>query len=195
MATSEKSRTRDVGIALREIAELVVVPEFDPLGGQFETRSGVERILDHLRSVDGANKVDALRASIALERQPSPDELARVRTALAGLCAQRDRELAEQTVTVRRDGTRALGKGLIFMLICMLISALAREASFLHEIVSSLISEGFVIAGWVALWHPTELLLYEWWPISRDRQLYRLVSQMEIAIAAPTAKPVVNPAA
>lgn len=195
MAASGNSGSRDVTIALRDISELVVAPDFDPLAGQFETRSGVERILDHLRSLGGNGRIGALRAHVVVDRPPAPEEVARVRAAVSGLCAQRDKELAEQTATVRKDGTRALGKGVLFMLVCMLISALAREASSLHEILSSLISEGFVIAGWVALWHPTELLLYEWWPISRDRRLYELISKMDIKVEAAAANAVASQAA
>lgn len=35
--------------------------------------------------------------------------------------------------------------------------------------------EGLVIIGWVAMWRPLELLLYDWWPqVHQRRQLRRL---------------------
>ncbi len=30
--------------------------------------------------------------------------------------------------------------------------------------------EGFLIIGWVALWRPVEILLYDWWPIVESRR-------------------------
>ena len=33
--------------------------------------------------------------------------------------------------------------------------------------------EGFLIIGWVALWRPVEILLYEWWPITTERRKIR----------------------
>lgn len=30
--------------------------------------------------------------------------------------------------------------------------------------------EGFLIIGWVALWRPVEILLYDWWPITEERK-------------------------
>ena len=36
--------------------------------------------------------------------------------------------------------------------------------------------ESFLILGWVANWRPLEILLYDWWPIARRRDLYRRLS-------------------
>ena len=34
---------------------------------------------------------------------------------------------------------------------------------------SQFLQEGAAIAGWVAMWRPMEMLLYDWWPIRRLR--------------------------
>jgi hypothetical protein len=39
-----------------------------------------------------------------------------------------------------------------------------------------------IIFGWVANWRPTEIFLYEWWPIVRRRNLYRRLSQARIEL-------------
>ena len=33
------------------------------------------------------------------------------------------------------------------------------------------LEEGFVIAGWVVMWRPVEVLLYDWIPFRHERQL------------------------
>jgi hypothetical protein len=30
------------------------------------------------------------------------------------------------------------------------------------------IGEGLIIGGWVAMWRPIEILLYDWWPLRRE---------------------------
>jgi len=30
------------------------------------------------------------------------------------------------------------------------------------------LGEGLVIGGWVAMWRPIEILLYDWWPLRRE---------------------------
>jgi len=42
--------------------------------------------------------------------------------------------------------------------------------------------EGLVILGWVALWRPMEIFLYEWWPIQRERNLYRHLATAEVIV-------------
>lgn len=33
-----------------------------------------------------------------------------------------------------------------------------------------ILREGLVITGWVAIWRPLEALLYDWWPLVRERK-------------------------
>ena len=33
-----------------------------------------------------------------------------------------------------------------------------------------------MIAGWVALWYPLDVLLYQRWPLARERRLYENLS-------------------
>lgn len=130
-------------------------------------------------------RLAAIEAKLVLDEQPSPEERRKVDDALKALWRYQDERLGEQIVTIRRDGLRALAKGCVFLLICMAISAVASNSTILPDIVQSLVSEGFIIAGWVALWLPMELLLYEWWPVSRDRKLYRMIAEMKYSIEAP----------
>jgi hypothetical protein len=40
-----------------------------------------------------------------------------------------------------------------------------------------MIEESFLILGWVANWRPLEIFLYDWWPITRRRDLYQRLSK------------------
>ncbi len=53
----------------------------------------------------------------------------------------------------------------------------------------SLIHESFVIGGWVALWRPLEIFLYDWWPIRAEARLHDRLSAMDVQLrsAAPDA--------
>ncbi|TCT03302.1 hypothetical protein [Aquabacter spiritensis] len=44
------------------------------------------------------------------------------------------------------------------------------------------VEESLIILGWVANWRPIEIFLYDWWPIVRQRRLYRRLAAAEIAI-------------
>lgn len=52
---------------------------------------------------------------------------------------------------------------------------------------ADLLREGVLIGGWVAMWRPLEIFLYDWWPIRRDAQLYDRLAEMPVHIAAGSA--------
>jgi len=39
-----------------------------------------------------------------------------------------------------------------------------------------------VIGGWVAMWRPIEIFLYDWWPIRDERKLFERLSAAPIEI-------------
>ena len=56
--------------------------------------------------------------------------------------------------------------------------------------LGGIIREGFLIGGWVAMWRPLEVFLYDWWPIRSEGRLLQRLSMMPVRIeykeTAPT---------
>lgn len=48
--------------------------------------------------------------------------------------------------------------------------------------LSGVIREGFLIGGWVAMWRPLEVFLYDWWPIRAEGRLLQRLSTMPVRI-------------
>lgn len=42
--------------------------------------------------------------------------------------------------------------------------------------------EGLIIVGWVAMWRPLEVFLYNWWPIRAEARLFERLSAMPVRI-------------
>ena len=49
--------------------------------------------------------------------------------------------------------------------------------------------EGLVILGWVALWRPMEIFLYDWWPLLKERNLYRDLDTATVLVKAVDDRP------
>jgi hypothetical protein len=47
---------------------------------------------------------------------------------------------------------------------------------------AEVIREGFLIGGWVAMWRPLEVFLYDWWPIRAEGRLLQRLSTMPVRI-------------
>jgi hypothetical protein len=45
-----------------------------------------------------------------------------------------------------------------------------------------LVKESLIIAGWVALWRPLEIFLYDWWPIRAEARLLDRLSEMSVRV-------------
>lgn len=65
-------------------------------------------------------------------------------------------------------GRLALLIGLLFLAACLGLAGLVRELGLGWP--GEVLQEGLVIIGWVALWRPAEIFLYEWWPLHRHRR-------------------------
>jgi len=52
--------------------------------------------------------------------------------------------------------------------------------------VSALVRESMIIGGWVAMWRPLEIFLYDWWPIRAERRLYDRLRVMPTRVTFPT---------
>ena len=79
-----------------------------------------------------------------------------------------------------RDGRHSLMIGGVFLAACLIASqSLFGQASgaFL-----SVARESLTIAGWVAMWRPMEIFLYEWWPLLRRWRVYGKMSRMTVEI-------------
>jgi hypothetical protein len=96
----------------------------------------------------------------------------RHRTQMSG---QRQRELL-------RVGRISLVIGAIFLATCLIIGDWMTEA-FPDSRAAQILRESLTIGGWVAMWRPMEIFLYDWWPILRERRMNDRLSRMPVRIS------------
>jgi len=173
--------THEFTLNLDDIRELFVAPEIDPFAGRSDAGSGMDRMLLQLR----ARPRGPVRARIVLPpAQLVPDLESRCREALQHYCDARIAQLTDQSLSLRREGYATLARGSLFLAACVLGARIAEEPFYMPAILARFLNEGFVIAGWVALWYPLDALLYLRWPVNRDRRLYEVLKKMEMSFVA-----------
>ena len=79
-----------------------------------------------------------------------------------------------------KKGRTSLIIGLLFLGACLLTSELLRRQE--PRSLSIIARESLIIAGWVAMWRPMEIFLYEWWPLLRRGRLYQKLSRMHVEV-------------
>jgi len=94
--------------------------------------------------------------------------------------AYREAEEGRRLRLLFRDGRIALVTGLGFLFCCVLLRELAFSLG--HDAISDIVGEGMLIIGWVAMWRPLEIFLYEWVPIRRRRRILGKLSKMPVVV-------------
>jgi hypothetical protein len=80
-----------------------------------------------------------------------------------------------------RVGRISLVIGLAFLTAALMLSQIAAE-SLGSRPYGFLVSEGLLIGGWVAMWRPIEIFLYDWWPPRADARLFERLAAMPVRI-------------
>lgn len=173
-------RLLEIELEINSCRQLFEAPGLDPLKGVVDDRSGMEQILDELRAKPAAREI---RVTCAVaDEQYSENMAADYRAALSGYCSARVRQLTRDQVAIRHQGIRALQIGLVFWGICLLLSILFFGMEDLFPFSSHFLGEGFLIVGWVALWYPAEMLLFERWEIARERKYYERLRNVTLQV-------------
>jgi hypothetical protein len=94
----------------------------------------------------------------------------------------------ERAVVTRRRLRDLFRRGRISLLIGLAaLSILTVLGNFVVKAmpghVADLLRESLSIGGWVAMWRPIEVFLYDWWPIRAEARLYDRLGVMPVRIA------------
>ena len=78
------------------------------------------------------------------------------------------------------EGGWSLLIGLSFLLLCLTGSRAIGEAE--SGTFGSLLRESLGIGGWVAMWRPLQIYLYDWWPLFRRGRIREKLSRMQVHV-------------
>ena len=84
-----------------------------------------------------------------------------------------------------KQGRISLFIGGLFLATCLFASDLLGQRE--HGTLLTLVRESLTIAGWVAMWRPMQIFLYEWWPLRGIGQIYRRLSHSPIELQKSSA--------
>jgi hypothetical protein len=120
-----------------------------------------------------------------------PNEAAALRDAIHEYFGQRVVASRRQLRELFRRGRISLVIALAFLTASIAVGDVIARYLGVGRL-GEVIREGFLIGGWVAMWRPLEVFLYDWWPIRAEGRLLQRLSTMPIRIeyreaAAPDA--------
>jgi len=126
---------------------------------------------------------------VDLDRQAGlPDEAAVLRDAIHEFFRQRAETYRRRLRELFRRGRTSLLIGLT-----VLATAIAL-GDFLANLlktsrIGEIVRESLTIGGWVSMWRPLEVFLYDWWPIRNEARLSDRLAAMPVRIRYMNATP------
>ncbi len=89
----------------------------------------------------------------------------------------------QRGLTLRHTLRRGLGSllaGVLFLALCLSLRQLVATSGWGAS--TAILGEGLLIVGWIALWRPVEIFLYEWWPILEDQRRFAWIARQAIEV-------------
>ncbi len=117
-----------------------------------------------------------IKLRIYLDQWPSEDPKSLITTAVHNHFAYRAKITNLEFKRLLKQGRTSLFIGLLFLTVCLLLSRalLGRETGTW----AAIIRESLTIAGWVAMWRPMQIYLYDWWPLLRLGKVFQGLSHV-----------------
>jgi hypothetical protein len=124
---------------------------------------------------------DPVRLHIYLEHLPPeehPKEL--IKAAVHNYFAHRAEIADLEFKRLLAQGRVSLVIGLVFLSVCLVLSKAVLGSQ--NAAWAVVVREGLTIVGWVAMWRPMQIYLYDWWPLRRRERIFEKLSHMPVEI-------------
>jgi hypothetical protein len=178
-ATPVAPEAGPIRVVVRDLGKMLNPIDPSPLRDRDLDTHAEQFILTWARDLPG-------RSELSLVVQLAGDPARRVEAeavveAVHAHFARKSATARRELRTLLRRGRTSLVIGIAFLSLCVTAANLAVRTWGAGG-VSGIVHEGLTVAGWVSMWRPMEVFLYEWWPIVGDRQLYDRLSHMPVRV-------------
>jgi hypothetical protein len=127
---------------------------------------------------------EAICLRIHLDAPIAESEIAVINEAIHHYFAYRTQLNRLEFSRLMRQGRVSLMIGLAFLAGCLGLSNFLLAG--INSPAPQFLRESVTILGWVAMWRPIEIYLYDWWPIQKRGNIYLKLSRMTIEIVPTT---------
>ncbi len=121
------------------------------------------------------------RIIVHIERMPQEDPAAVVAEAIHNYFEYKSVLSKRSLRVLLLEGRTSLLIGVAFLALCLLGADIL--SGFPNNTFLRVLKESMVIGGWVAMWRPMQIFLYEWWPLIRRGRIYRNLGRATVHVA------------
>jgi len=167
-----------IELSLRDVEQLFNTMDPSPFHEKDLDDDAAEFILSWAQEFHRHERVDLI---IHLEKSFDGHNVQRlVENAVHNYFAYRARLNELEFKRLMKQARMSLLVGLSFLGACFaMIGLLVRQSASQWQ---GFLNEGLTIAGWVAMWRPLQIYLYDWWPLRRRGQIFEKLSRMPVEV-------------
>ena len=122
------------------------------------------------------------RIIVHIERAPKEDPKPLVTEAIHNYFEYKSGLMQRQLRLLLLEGRTSLLIGLAFLALCLIGADVL--SGFVNNTYLRILKESLTIGGWVAMWRPMQIFLYEWWPLARRRRIYHNLARASVHVSA-----------
>ena len=173
--------TSTIRLSLRELAQLFNSLDSSPFVDRDLATDAEEFIMSSARELPSRHELELV---IVLTELTHVGNFTGVEEAVRHYFSTRAAIKRMEFRQLMRRGRLSLGVGLLFLALCLMLAELADKIGASAAV--TIVKEGLTIVGWVAMWRPLEICLYDWWPLHEER--LRLDRMARIRVRIVTAR-------
>jgi hypothetical protein len=155
--------------------------DVSPFDSDYDCIPGIERVIEEVAQMPDLGRRGA---TIVLRlASPGPDG-ATLRAAIGRYCRAHAADSLRLSAGKTREGIQTLVMSAAFVVVTIGLVLMVERTTYFSPLTQSLLSHALVIAAWVAIWRPLDLLLYEPWLLRRRARIFSSIEAMPVMVEA-----------
>jgi hypothetical protein len=176
--TSEKDGVARIELKLRHMAQLFHTLDPSPFRERSLDETAEAFIVGWARDLPHRAPLELV---LHVSEETRDDSEALVRSAVHNHFAYLAQVKRRELRGLLGRGRTSLLIGLGFLALCMVVGNALPAGS--DSQVGSVLREGLLIGGWVAMWRPIQIFLYDWWAVRGEQREYERLSRIAVSVS------------
>jgi hypothetical protein len=167
-----------IEVRVRELRQLFSMIDPSPFDERDLAPDAEEFIVNWARDVPRSSPLALL---VHLDRPAgTADEASLLRDAVQQFFDRREAAARRRLRDLFRRGRVSLLIGFAFLGVLGVVANML--GGLMPGALGGVLRESFLIGGWVAMWRPLEVFLYDWWPIRAEARLFGRLATMPVRV-------------
>lgn len=177
----------EITIEVNDIDQILKAPERDPYSSnplEYMGQSAIERCLIQVRKDRHWNRKRYRIVFLIPPNQVGVRDVIDIKQAINRFCATQMDDNMSQLQVIRRKGIMQLPFAFAILFIAVTSGVIIGSDFFVEmsPLVATAVSEGLYVIGWVALWGPTDTLLFEPIELKKENMILKVMEDVEIDV-------------